>query len=115
MQCMKCGKETVNDQVFCLDCLAEMEAYPVPPGTPAVIPTRAVRNPAPRNREPSHVEQLHRLRKRLQRLWICVVTLAVLLGLSIGALVYVLSNQPGGPPIGQNYSTTESTGSANGG
>lgn len=107
MQCMKCGKETVHDQVFCLDCLAEMEAYPVPPGTPVIIPTRAVRNPTPRNREPSHEEQLRRLRRNIQRLWICVAVLVAALGISIGALIYVLSNQPGGPPIGQNYSTTE--------
>ena len=27
MNCMKCGRETQNEQVFCQDCLQEMEKY----------------------------------------------------------------------------------------
>ena len=36
MSCMKCGKEVSEDQVFCPECLAEMERYPVKPGTPVL-------------------------------------------------------------------------------
>ena len=30
MNCMKCGRETENEAVFCPDCLQIMEKYPVP-------------------------------------------------------------------------------------
>lgn len=39
MHCMKCGREIKEDgQVFCGDCLADMAAYPVKPGTPIQLP-----------------------------------------------------------------------------
>ena len=41
MSCMKCGKEVSEDQVFCPECLAEMERYPVKPGTPVLLPHRS--------------------------------------------------------------------------
>ena len=40
MSCMKCGKEVSEGQVFCQECLAEMEKYPVKPGTPLPLPIR---------------------------------------------------------------------------
>ena len=36
MNCMKCGRETQNEKVFCEDCLLEMEKYPVRAGS--VVP-----------------------------------------------------------------------------
>lgn len=41
MYCLKCGKETESEQVFCQQCLDIMEQYPVNPGTVARIPHRA--------------------------------------------------------------------------
>lgn len=40
MQCLKCGREIGEDRVFCTDCLLVMEANPVKPGTPVVLPRR---------------------------------------------------------------------------
>ena len=40
MSCMKCGKEVSEGQVFCEECLTEMERYPVKPGTPVLLPHR---------------------------------------------------------------------------
>ncbi len=40
MNCMKCGSIIAADQVFCEDCLAEMEKYPVPQETPVTLPPR---------------------------------------------------------------------------
>lgn len=40
MSCMRCGKETDENQVFCAECLADMERHPVKPGTPIQLPTR---------------------------------------------------------------------------
>ena len=40
MNCMKCGRETLGENVFCQDCLTEMEKYPVQPGTVVLLPRR---------------------------------------------------------------------------
>ena len=40
MNCMKCGKTTTNEQVFCDDCLQVMAKHPVKPGTPVYLPQR---------------------------------------------------------------------------
>lgn len=40
MSCMRCGKETDESQVFCAECLADMERHPVKSGTPIQLPHR---------------------------------------------------------------------------
>ena len=40
MDCMKCGRETEHENVFCPDCLTEMEKYPVRPDTVVLLPRR---------------------------------------------------------------------------
>ena len=50
MSCMRCGKETKESQVFCEECLADMERHPVKPGTPIQLPNRVVRTAAKRDR-----------------------------------------------------------------
>ena len=39
MNCMKCGRETKEDAVFCEDCLDHMNRHPVPPNTLVYVPT----------------------------------------------------------------------------
>ena len=90
MSCMKCGKEVSEDQVFCPECLAEMERYPVKPGTPVLLPHRAPITPqrkrrnAKRPRKPE--EQVVSLRRavRLLSVVLCLV-LAI-------AIVYIVLN-----------------------
>lgn len=42
MHCIKCGREIHGDNlVFCNDCVADFEAYPVKPGTPIQLPHQA--------------------------------------------------------------------------
>ena len=41
MHCLKCGRETENEQVFCDECLEAMKSYPVKPGTAIQLPKRA--------------------------------------------------------------------------
>ena len=38
MNCMKCGREITLGQVFCKDCLVDMENFPIKPGTPVQLP-----------------------------------------------------------------------------
>ena len=92
MYCMKCGKETQDNQVFCERCLQVMDAYPVKPDAAINLPNRnvapAAKKPAHRKRALKPEEQIAQLKKVNRRLRIIGLVLAVLLGISIGAIVY---------------------------
>ena len=106
MNCMKCGRETQNETVFCQDCLLEMEKYPVRPGTVVQLPRRrevpAIKK-APKRHIPTAEEQIRFFRK-------CTIILTVLLLLCIAAIAlmfkptmhYVRDEHF---EIGQNYSS----------
>lgn len=113
MQCMKCGREIPASQAFCEACLADMEKYPVKPGTAVRIPSRR-EEPAPKKQPPRRKtipaeEKIVILRRRL---WVVGVTLTLLLALVSGCLFtavkYIWEND-GKPLPGQNYSTAETT------
>lgn len=106
MNCLKCGQETQAENVFCQNCLLEMEKYPVRPGTVVQLPRR--REPSllkkiPKRHVPTQEEQILSLRKT-------VMILSVLLAVCIGVIAlmfkptmhYVLDEHV---EIGQNYST----------
>jgi len=106
MNCMKCGRETQDERVFCEECLAEMEKYPVRPGTVVLLPRRkepSIIKKMPKRHVPTPEEQLVSLRK-------CVRILAILLAVCAVAIVlmfrptmhYVLDEHV---EIGQNYSS----------
>jgi len=110
MYCIKCGRETEGEVVFCQDCLAEMEKYPVQPGTVVLLPRRresSVLKKTPKRHIPTAEEQLLLLRKT-------AMVLSILLGICIAAIVlmikptmhYVLDEHV---EIGQNYSSVVST------
>ena len=106
MNCMKCGRETEKENVFCQNCLQEMEKYPVRPGTVVLIPRRketSVIKKIQKRHVPTAEEQIKKLHQ-----W--VGTLIVLLAVCIVAIIlmfrptmhYVLDEHV---PIGQNYSS----------
>ena len=110
MNCMKCGRETQDESVFCQDCLLEMEKYPVRPGTVVQLHRRREVSAAKKMSKrhiPSLEEQLKHYRKVT---WI----LTLLLVLCIGAIVlmfkptmhYVLDEHV---EVGQNYSSVNSS------
>ena len=106
MNCMKCGKEITDNGVFCVDCLLEMEKYPVDPGTVVLLPRRR-ETPILKKQVKRHVptpeEQIAVLRKR-------VLILTLLLAVCITAIIlmfeptmhYVRDEHF---EIGQNYSS----------
>ena len=47
MHCMKCGRKIKDRQVFCEECLAIMDTYPVKPGTPIQLPPPPSKNSTP--------------------------------------------------------------------
>ncbi|MBE6924341.1 MAG: hypothetical protein E7466_03765 [Ruminococcaceae bacterium] len=89
MNCMKCGREIALGQVFCKECQADMERYPVKPGTPVILPPPVTPGPSRRNtsRKPRKPEeQLSRLRRlmiSLMVLFMIVVAAGTLLIFSL--------------------------------
>ena len=84
MNCMKCGRETVKDDVFCAQCLAEMESYPVRPGTVVQLPQRreepvVKKSSGRRKAAPAPEEQVKRLKKAIRKLWVTILVLVLLL------------------------------------
>ena len=85
VNCMKCGRETKADAVFCEDCLEHMERHPVPPNTLVYVPSEKDRVAVKKHITVRPVvtaeEQIKRLNKRIQ-------TLGLLLALALGAVVF---------------------------
>lgn len=112
--CMKCGREVKPGQVFCDECLEEMEKYPVKPGVVVLLPHRpaAVPKPSPKRRHPviSPEEQVVRLKQRVTRLTLALI-LATAVALGAGWLVVsdLLKNDEIPFLPGQNYSSEQST------
>lgn len=108
MNCMKCGKKTNDEQVFCPACLTAMDAYPVKPDVRVQLPNRekrAASKKASRKRYTvSAEEQVAQLRKKLRRTVGFCVLLAVLL-CAAGALLvqHHLAPTEKDEDLGTNY------------
>ena len=112
MNCMKCGRETETEQVFCADCLAEMEKYPVKPDVVVQLPHRneGERHPAPRRRSALTVEE--QLAKMKRKVWNYRITSMILIVLAVllSYMVYRFADELDFQRfLGQNYSTVETT------
>lgn len=111
MGCIKCGKKTKDEQTFCPQCLAVMEEYPVKADVHIQLPNRPdapVRKAARKKRAIPAEEMAPVLRRRLRRLTVIALFMAILLGAALFLLVKdrLAENEL---PTGQNYSTEESS------
>lgn len=109
MNCMRCGRETGSGQVFCKECLADMEKYPVKPGTVIQLPKRpavqASKRPAPRKRFRKPEDEAAFL-KKLNRWLIIALLLITLAFVVVSAIaIHFINKQDISPYIGRNYST----------
>ncbi len=112
MLCMKCGREIEAEQVFCPDCLAEMEKYPVKPGTVVQLPRRSTQ---PQYKKPTNhrqfpavplEEQIKKLKKRVAGLTVALVlALAAVAGLC-ALVVWQYEEDVDKLLPGQNYSSS---------
>lgn len=108
MNCMKCGRDLEPGQVFCVECRAEMEKYPVKPGTVVQLPRRreesSVKKLTRRRTPLTPEEQVKALRKMVRGLigliFVLVALLAVLLYPKVKELLAQETFLPG-----QNYSS----------
>ena len=114
MYCLRCGRDTVDQHVFCDLCRQDMEAYPVKPGTAIHLPRRNTAAAAPkksrRKKTVTPEEQVLRLKRSLRRVRVLASVLFLLLVLAGGALYYAFIHWDD-PGIGRNYTidTTQQT------
>ena len=110
MNCMKCGRELKEQQVFCARCLSEMARYPVKPNTVVQLP---VHRPAPAVKKPHRKpevkpeETIRHLQTRIHWLLILLVVLLLLLATAVNFIMFGSRRQEPGQQIGQNYTTQE--------
>ncbi len=93
MNCMRCGKEIPIEEVFCEECLTDMERHPVKPGTPIQLPNRdakpAAKRTAHRRNSTKPEEQLFKLRFAIFWLILVIVLLALALLICLGLLLNI--------------------------
>lgn len=91
MYCLKCGKETESEAVFCGACLQSMEQYPVKPGTVIHLHRREVveaQKKAPRPKRYTNAEeQVIYLKKILKFMGLLLLIAVAALGLCTGLLL----------------------------
>ena len=107
MNCMRCNREIQDGQVFCLDCLAEMEKYPVRPDAPVRLPRRpdpALRK-ALRKKGPPEEEQIRSLKRQVVLLrWVLAAAIATIIFLTVPMVQDLVKENIRLLP-GQNYSS----------
>ena len=117
MSCMKCGRDIEEGQVFCPDCLAVMERYPVKPGIAIQLPGKKehpVQKKAhvKRRQPPAPEEVILKLKRRLKMIVILWLVTLLLLAATIYPTVEFIRDHAL-PQLGQNYTTiTDSSGDA---
>ena len=112
MNCLRCGVETENEQVFCDSCRAVMAENPVKPGTPVHIPHRTVPEPEKKSnsrRVLTPKETIGQMRKLIRWLTAVIGVLTLVICVLSGILLYQMNDRPVPDNIGRNYTTTNTT------
>ena len=111
MNCMKCGRETAADNAYCYVCLAEMEKFPVRPGTVILLPTQEPPLPKKtvRKKKPalSPDEQIPLLKKKVWFLRLIALVLTLLLTAISVVAIQAVTELDWQRLLGQNYSTMD--------
>lgn len=112
MNCMKCGKELKVEGVFCPECLAEMEKYPVKPNITIQLPIRRAtptsRKKSRRQRYVKVEDQIRHLKKVRNWLIGILIFLIVSFSAAVAVTLHMMYSEEGFG-IGQNYSTIDQT------
>ena len=106
MYCMKCGREVEGGQVFCADCLVQMEQEPIPIRAAVKIPRQPLNNHKTRRPAIHYEEEVLRLEKANERLRIWVILLAMS-AILLGMAVYYKEVVQAVEDVGKNYSIVE--------
>ena len=108
MDCMKCGAQAPEGQVFCDHCLSVMEVYPIKRNIHVHLPKReededASKRQPKKKRAPTMEEQISRLRMKVLRLRLLAAVLAFLLCASCAFLGLKLYEEYTQSQTGRNY------------
>lgn len=114
MNCLRCGRETIGQQVFCDHCLDDMARHPVKPDVAIHLPVRKPKEPQRkasrwRRKEHSPEEMVVILRNRVRILAALALILAMMLAAAATGVWFAMkrgANLPV-PNIGQNYQTVD--------
>ena len=106
MYCMKCGREVEGGQVFCVDCMVQMELEPVPIRASVKIPRQPLNNHKTRRPAIHYEEEVNRLEKANERLriWVLLLAMATIL---LSMAVYHNEVVKAVEDLGKNYSIVE--------
>ncbi len=111
MGCLKCGRKTENNQVFCPTCQEVMQQHPVKPGAIVHIPRRSApaadKAASETQWEATPAGQLSRLRRAVRWLTAAIALLSFLLCITAGMLIRTLLGNNNQSAIGQNYTTSQ--------
>ena len=77
MNCMKCGREVEEGQVFCQECLAQMETEPIRISTPVHIPRQPTKGTTTHHAVLHPEDEIRRLERANERLRVWVILLAM--------------------------------------
>jgi len=107
MYCLKCGRETDGNQIFCDGCLESMTHYPVKHDIVVQLPARStspvLKQTSPRKRPVSLEERFAKTIRRNRWLTGAVILLSLALILATLSLVHQASQLQPGQLIGRNY------------
>lgn len=106
MYCLRCGRETEEDQAFCLDCQKDMAKYPIDPNAVVQLPIRKQSAPKkPVKRRISPEEQVKFLKRRV-RIY-AVLLFAAMVAVACLSVPVIRDFGKAKFQIGQNYSTVK--------
>lgn len=108
MNCLKCGRELEGNDVFCPECLEDMERHPVRINTAVHIPQQPAKKfGAHRRAGMSAEEQVKRLRRTNQQLKL-VLILVIAVAIFFALLAFdVVERSHVNDLWGQNYSIVD--------
>ncbi len=94
MNCIKCGKDTKSEHIFCQQCLDGMDKYPVKPDVHVQLPNRPA-TPSQKRSGKKRIllttdEQVVALQKRTRRMAVWIAMLCLLLGAAAATIVHIL-------------------------
>ena len=105
MNCMKCGNEIRDGQVFCENCLTDMVQYPVARDTYVQIPQRPAKPAEKKAKEVPLQEQIRGLKKSIRWLLSIIAVLVVMLAVMALLLLHQVKATKNTVPLGRNYTT----------
>ena len=108
MYCLRCGRETEEEQAFCLECQKEMAKYPVDPNAVVQLPVRKQSSPKKAVKRKAPPEEQVKYLKHRMRVCACLFLIALILSICL-SVPLIRSYGKQHFQIGQNYTTMKPT------